>query len=66
MGTKAKQTPQYVTDERGKKTAVLLPIDEYEELIEDLADLAMLAERRDEPPISHEQVVAKLRADGYL
>lgn len=57
---------QYVTDETGKKTAVILPIEEFEELLEDLQDLAILAERRDEPTISHEEVVARLKRDGYL
>jgi hypothetical protein len=57
---------QYITDEKGRKTAVILPIEEFEELLEDLQDLAVLAERRDEPTIPHEEVVAKLKRDGYL
>jgi PHD/YefM family antitoxin component YafN of YafNO toxin-antitoxin module len=57
---------QYITDENGKKTAVILPIEEFEELLEDLQDLAVLAERRDEPTIPHEEVIAKLKRDGYL
>jgi PHD/YefM family antitoxin component YafN of YafNO toxin-antitoxin module len=44
---------QYVTNEAGEKTAVLLPIEEYEELLEDLSDLAVMAERKDEPTVSH-------------
>ena len=57
---------QYVTDKKGKKTAVILPIEEFEELLEDLQDLAVLAERRDEPTISHKEVMAKLKRDGLL
>jgi hypothetical protein len=57
---------QYITDESGKKTAVILPIEEFEELLEDLQDLAVLAERRDEPTIPHEEVIARLRRDGFL
>ncbi len=57
---------QYITDAAGNKTAVILPLEEYEELLEDLQDLAALAERRDEPTISHEDVVARLKRDGYL
>jgi hypothetical protein len=57
---------QYITDETGKKTAIILPIEEFEELLEDLQDLAVLAERRDEPTIPHEEVIAKLKRDGYL
>ena len=57
---------QYVTDETGKKTAVILPIEEFEELMEDLADLAVLLERRDEPTVSFDEVIAKLKQDGIL
>jgi len=66
METISKLKPQYVTDENGKKTAVILPIHEYEELVEDIQDLAILAERREEPPIPHEEIMAKLKEDGYL
>ena len=55
---------QYLTTEDGKKTAVVLPISEYEKLLEDLDDLAVVAERRDEPTISHEQLKAELKRDG--
>ncbi|KAF0108312.1 MAG: hypothetical protein FD146_886 [Anaerolineaceae bacterium] len=57
---------QYVTNEVGKKVAVILPIEEFEELIEDLEDLAVLLERRDEPTIPFEEVVAKLKKNGLL
>mgnify|MGYP001567598469 CR=1 FL=1 len=57
---------QYLTTEDGKKTAVVLPITEYEKLLEDLDDLAAIAERRDEPTISHEQFKAELSRDGIL
>lgn len=58
--------PEYVTDANGQRTAVILPISEYEELLEDLHDLAVLAERRDEPSVAHEEVVAMLKHDGHL
>jgi PHD/YefM family antitoxin component YafN of YafNO toxin-antitoxin module len=35
----------------GKPTAVIMPIEEYEELLEDLHDLAVVARRKDEPLI---------------
>jgi hypothetical protein len=57
---------QYLTDEAGKKTAVVLPIPDYEKLLEDLDDLAAVAERREEPTIPHEQFKAELRRDGFL
>ena len=40
---------RYVVDEKGRKKSVVLPIKEYEELLEDLADLAVIAERKDAP-----------------
>jgi hypothetical protein len=57
---------QYVSDETGRRTAVLLPLEEYERLIEDLQDLASIAERREEPTVSHEDLVAELKRDGLL
>lgn len=58
--------PQYVVDEQGRRTAVLLPLKEYQELLEDLHDLAVVAERRDEPAVSFGEVKRRLRADGLL
>ena len=52
--------PKYITDDRGERTAVVLPISDYEKLLEDLEDLAVVAERRGEPTISHEQFVFEL------
>lgn len=57
---------QFVSDQAGKRTAVILPWEEYESLLEDLEDLAAIAERRDEPTIPHEQFVSELKQDGLL
>lgn len=57
---------KYITDEDGKKTAVVLPVEEYEELLEDLHDLAVIAERRGESDIGLEELTSKLKADGLL
>jgi len=59
-------TLQYLTDEHGERTAVVLPIDDYEKLLEDLDDLATVAERREEPLIAHEQFLTELKRDGLL
>ena len=59
-------TLHYITDEHGQRTAVVMPIVQYEKLIEDLDDLAAIAERREEPTISHDQFVADLKQDGIL
>jgi hypothetical protein len=57
---------QYLTDDRGERTAVVLPISDYEKLLEDLDDLAVVAERRGEPVVSHEQFIAELKRDGVI
>lgn len=57
---------QYVTDDDGKKTAVIIPIDTYEAILEDVFDLAAVAERREESTVSHSDVIAQLKADGLL
>jgi hypothetical protein len=66
MDTMPQFHPEYVTDSDGNKKAVILPIEEYEELLEDLQDLAIAAERKDEPTVSHEQLLAELNKDGLL
>ncbi len=54
---------QFLVDAAGKRTAVVLPITDYEKLLEDLHDLAVMAERRDEPAIPDEQFKAELKPD---
>jgi len=56
----------YVTNDAGDKTAVILPIDDFNELMEDIEDLAAVAERREESSISHEELLAELKRDGLL
>jgi hypothetical protein len=57
---------QYITDDRGDKLAVVIPICDYEELMEDVSDLAAVAERRDEQTVSLAEVKKRLVADGLL
>jgi hypothetical protein len=57
---------QFVTNDSGQKTAVVLPIADYERLMEDLGDYAVIADRLKEPTISHEQFVSELKQDGTL
>lgn len=52
MNTRKKR---FIVDKKGKKTDVILPINEYESLLEDLHDLAVIAERRDEKAIPFEE-----------
>ena len=57
---------QYIVDANGDKSAVVLPIDQFYQLLEDLDDLAVLAQRRDEPTVSHDDLLAELRQRGIL
>ena len=57
---------QYVTDTSGARNAVILSLDTFNALIEDIQDLATVAERLDEPTISHQQLMKVLKADGFL
>lgn len=57
---------KYIVDESGAKKAVILPLEEYEELLEDIHDLTVIAERKDEPTTSIEKFKKKLKADGFI
>jgi hypothetical protein len=57
---------QYITDTGGQKTGVILSIEEYEQLLDDLHDLAVIAERRSETLISLEKMKEWLKEDGSL
>jgi hypothetical protein len=56
----------YITDEHGARSAVVLPLPQYEKLLEDLDDLAAIAERREEPVVPHDQFIAELNRDGII
>ena len=45
-------THQYVTDADGNRKYVLLPVEEYEALLEDLRDIQLVQERRGGETIS--------------
>ncbi len=60
------KNPQYVTDANGEKIAVILPLEEYENLLEDLHVLAAAYEAKDETSRPFNDVVAELRAAGEI
>ena len=66
MLSRNKMHPQYITDEQGLKTSIIIPISEYEELMDDIEDLAAVADRRKEPSIPHEAFMEELRNDGVV
>jgi len=54
---------QYLVDASGKKTGVILSLKHYEQLLEDIHDLAVVAERREEDTVSLEEVRRRLEGD---
>jgi PHD/YefM family antitoxin component YafN of YafNO toxin-antitoxin module len=57
---------QFVTDSQGHKTAVILPIEEYEEMMEDLEMGRAARESKGEPRRPFEDVLRELRAAGEI
>ena len=58
--------PQFITNADGEKTAVILTLADYEELMEDLEDLAAIAEQKDELTIPWATVKQELIDDELL
>jgi len=49
-----------------EKKSIILPISKFQELLEDIEDLAAVAERRDEGTIPHMEFLAELKSDGLI
>jgi hypothetical protein len=62
----AATTEQFLVDAKGRRTGVVLPVRRYAALMEDLHDLAIVAERRGEESISLEEMKRRLKKDGLL
>jgi hypothetical protein len=57
---------RFIVDMKGKRTGIILPLNRYERLMEDLHDFAVVAERRAEKPISLQEMRRRLKKDGIL
>ena len=57
---------QFVVNERGQKTGVVIDLREYRELWEDFYDVALAGARRKEPRESLVAVKRRLRRNGKL
>ena len=56
---------KYLTDEAGKKTAVVISLKDYKEEVEDFLDGLEAMERLEEPSVDFEKAVSKiLKAKG--
>lgn len=63
---KASIKSQYVVDAKGQKQAVLLDIEQYQQMLEDLHDLRVVAERKSEARFSFSSLVRKLKNNGTI
>jgi len=57
---------QFITDAEGNRTAVILPIDEHERLIEDLHLIRVYNESCEDERIPWQQIKDELIAEGKL
>lgn len=57
---------QYIIDAEGNRTAVILSIEEFENLMEDIGMRQAYCESREEERIPWEQIKAELIAEGKL
>jgi PHD/YefM family antitoxin component YafN of YafNO toxin-antitoxin module len=62
----ASRSEQFIVNNQGKKTAVLIPMKRYERIMADLHDLAVVAERKEEKPISLTEMKKRLKKDGII
>ena len=58
--------PQYITNDNGDKISVVITMQEFEDMLEDIEDLTAMADRKDEDITSHDDLVKELKADGTL
>jgi hypothetical protein len=57
---------QYITNENGERMAVVMPIAEYEELLEDLHLTRIARETSHEPTRPLNEFVKELRIEGEI
>jgi|EndMetStandDraft_4_1072995.scaffolds.fasta_scaffold35998_4 PHD/YefM family antitoxin component YafN of YafNO toxin-antitoxin module len=59
--------PQYITNEDGEKVSVIIPLSEYERIVQELEDIEDVqlfdeAKKSSEPPMSFDEYVKQRRA----
>jgi PHD/YefM family antitoxin component YafN of YafNO toxin-antitoxin module len=64
--TEMSRNLQYVTDENGRKTAVILPIEDYEELLEDLHLIRVHEENKNDERIPLSELLTEMREAGEV
>jgi hypothetical protein len=52
---------QYIVDDHGRRTAVILPAKVYDQMLEDIHDLAVVAERRKEGTVTLAEMKKRMK-----
>jgi PHD/YefM family antitoxin component YafN of YafNO toxin-antitoxin module len=63
---KARESAAEYVVKNGKRKAVILPIEEYEKMLEDLHDLGVIARRKNEPTIPLAEVKRRLKKNAAV
>lgn len=63
---KMKIKKQFLVDDNGLRQAVVIDLAKYRELMEDIADLKVLAERKDNTKLSYAHFALRLKKHGIL
>ena len=58
--------PQYITNDNGEKMSVVLSMEEFENMLEDFEDLSIVAQRKDEQLIPHQNLLKELEQDSII
>ncbi len=57
---------KFLTDEEGKRHSVVIPVEDYQEMLKDIEDLVTIAERKSESNITIEALKKNLKIDGLI
>lgn len=57
---------QFITNEKGQRTDLIINLKEHGQIVEDLLDALVAEERRGEDTISFEELIAELKSEGRL
>ena len=55
-----------IKDAKGKAVGVYLPLAQYDQIMEDLHDISLMAERAGGPTISMKEMERRLKKDGII
>lgn len=54
---------KYITNDKGERTDVVMPLSDYIEIMEEIEDLKLIAERNSEELFKHSDVEKLLKTD---